>query len=210
MIEINLLPNQLRPRTRLVTKKDPVLAPIPKAFPLGLGGVMLLMVVLILASGARVSASERKSRQVEHDLKLAKAQAARAETITEEFPALADRYAVLASRLDGKVHWADVLRVVSQRCPEGVIITKLELVPSRRRDQPGTFVIRGAYSGSNSLEMRFANGLKESATFTETFEAVIPEKNLMPDDRISFAISCLFRPFADPLIDGTDHEVAPR
>jgi len=204
MIEINLLPNQLRPRTRPTTKREPVLAPVPKAFPLSLGGLTLLMGALIVISGVRVSTSERKSRQVRHDLKVAKDQAAQAETITEKFPALAERYTVLASRLDGKTPWADVLRVVSQRCPEGVLITKLEIEPSRRKNQPGTFVIRGAYGGPNSLEMRFANGLKESATFTETFEAVIPEKNLMPDDRISFAISCLFRPFADPLTDGTD------
>jgi len=204
MIEINLLPNQLRPRSRPATKRDPVFAPVPKAFPLGLGALTLLMGVLIVFSGTQVGARERKSKQLEHDLKTAKMQAAQAEQTTAEFPALAERYTVLASRLDGKVHWADLLRIVSQRCPEGVLITKLDLESGHRKNQPSKLVIRGTYSGSNSLEMRFANGLKESATFTETFEAVIPEKYLMPDDRISFAISCLFRPFADPLINGTD------
>jgi len=203
MIEINLLPSELRPRTRSSAKREPVLAPVPKAFPLGLGVLTLLMGILIVASGVQVGASERKSRQLEHDLKVAKSQATQAERTMEEFPALAERYGVLASRLDGRVRWAEVLRVISLRCPESVLITTLELEGGRRTSHPTKLVIRGTYSGPNSLEMRFADGLKESATFTEIFEAVIPEKNLLPDDRTSFAISCLFRPFKDELIDGT-------
>ncbi len=204
MIEINLLPAQFRPRSQSSTKKPPALAPVPKAFPLALGALTLLMGVLIFVSSTRVGAGERKSRHIRHELETAKAQATEAELVTVNFPALAAQYTVLASRLDGKVRWSDVLRVVSLRCPDGVLITSLKLQLDRRTDRPIKIVIRGVYSGTGSLEMRFANSLKESATFAEVFDAVIPEKNLMPDDRTSFAISCLFRPFTDELVDATD------
>ncbi len=204
MIEINLLSTDSRPRPASITKKQPALAPVPRIFPISLGGLTLLMALLIVVSGSRVGASQRRSRRVEDDLRTAKAQAAEAERISQDFPALAGRYTTLTPRLDGRIPWAEVLRVVSLWCPDGVLITALELEHDRRTGQPTKLVIRGLYSDSGSLEMRFASALKESATFTQLFEAVIPEKDLIADDRTSFAISCLLRPFQDELVDGND------
>ena len=204
MIEINLLSTESRPRPPSIAKKQPALAPVPRAFPMGLGGLTLLMALLVVVSGSRVGASQRRSKRVEHEVRMAKAQAAEAERITENFPTLAGRYTTLAPRLDGRILWSNVLRVVSLRCPEGVLITSLKLEHDRRTGRPTKLVIRGLYSGGDSLEMRFASALKQSATFTELFEAVIPEKTLMAEDRTSFAISCLPRPFQDELVDGTD------
>ena len=209
MIEINLLPDQLRQRSQPSAKRPSGFAPVSKAFPLGLLVLVLLMGLLVLVSSTKLGASHRKSRQLERELKAAKAQATEAERVTESFPALAARYTVLASRLDGKVSWSDVLRVVSLRCPSGVLITSLKLERDRTTGRPVKFVIRGVYGGTRSLEMRFADGVKESTTFTEIFEAVIPERNLMPDDRTSFALLCLFRPFSDELVDGTDMVPSP-
>ena len=204
MIEINLLPDQLRQRTQPSAKRPSGFAPVPKAFPLGLLVLSLLMGLLTLISSSKLGASQCKSRQLNRELRAAKAQATEAERVTESFAALAARYTVLASRLDGKVNWSDVLRVVSLRCPSGVLITSLKLERDRTTGRPVKFVIRGVYSGTSNLEMRFADGLKESATLAEVFEAVIPERNLMPEDRTSFALLCLFRAFTDELVDGTD------
>ena len=209
MIEINLLPAKHRPRSHSSQKREPMLAPVPKVFPLALGALALVMGLLIVLSGTRIGANQRKSKRVERQLREAKIQAAQAEQVTEDFPVMAERYMVLASRLNGKIGWLDILRVVNLRCPEGVLITSLKLEHDRRTGQPSKFLIRGLYSEGHSLEMRLANGLKESATFSEIFEAVIPEKNFMPDGRTSFAISCLFRPFEDELVNGTDEAPSP-
>jgi len=204
MIEVNLLPDRLRARSQPAAKKEPVLAPVPKAFPMGLGGLALLMGLLVVFSGSNMGAAERQSRSVEHQLKNAKAQAAEAERILEDLPKVTERYTVLATRLNGKVRWSDLLRVISLRCPEGVQISTLELERDRRSGRMLTLVIRGVYSGASSLEMHFTKGLQQSATFGEAFEAVIPEKELMSEDGTSFAISCVFRPFKDELVDDSN------
>jgi hypothetical protein len=206
MIEINLLPDQMRQRTQPSAKRPSGFAPVPKAFPLALLVLSLLMGLLTLVSSGKLGASQRKSRQVDRELRDAKAEATEAERVREAFPALAGRYMVLASRLNGKINWTDVLRVVSLRCPSGVLITSLKLERDRTSGRPVKFVIRGTYAGTSNLELRFADGLKESTTFTEVFEAVIPERSLMPDDRTSFALLCLFRPFSDELVDAADLE----
>jgi Tfp pilus assembly protein PilN len=202
MIEINLLPEQLRGRTQPTAKRTPTLAPVPNAFPIGLVGLTLLMGLLIVVSSTRVGSTQRRVRQIEHELKQAKTQAAEAEQVTAELPTVEARYQVLADRLDGKIAWAELLRVISLHCPEGVLLTSIKLEIDRRTNQPGRLVIAGAYEGTLSLEMLFADGLKESATFAEVFEAVIPEKNLEPDGRTSFALFCSFRPRADQLSTG--------
>jgi hypothetical protein len=209
MIEINLLPTQLRARSHPTQKKAPALAPVPKAFPLGLVGLTLLMGLLVFVSGTQVGARERESRQVQHELAQAKEQAAEAEQITTRFDEVAARYEVLASRLDGRIEWTEVLRVVSLRCPDGVSITSLVVDRHKRTGRPLKLIINGTYDGTASLEMRFANGLKESATLSEFFDAVIPEKELLPEGQTKFGISCLFRPFTDELIEGTE-ESRPR
>ena len=209
MIEINLLPTQLRPRAHASQKRAPALTLVPKAFPLSLVGLTALMALFVFVSSTQVGARERESKQVQGELNQAKEQAAEAEQITAGFPETAARYEVLASRLDGKIAWSDVLRVVSLRCPEGVCITSLAVERRRRTGQPLKLVISGTYDATESLEMRFTNGLKESATFGEVFDAAIPEKELLPDGQTKFGISCLFRPFSDQLVDGTD-EATPR
>jgi Tfp pilus assembly protein PilN len=204
MIEINLLPTQLRLRSHPTAKKTPTLAPVPRAFPLSLVGLTLLMAIFVLVSGTRVGASQRKSQQVQSELEHAQEQAAEAERVTAGFPETAARYRVLASRLDGKTPWADVLRVISLRCPSDVRITSLVLERHRRTGEPLKLVISGTYAGTASLEMNFAKALKESATCADVFESVIPEKELMPDGQTNFGISCLIRPFMDELVDAPD------
>ncbi|MBN1919313.1 MAG: hypothetical protein JW889_15530 [Verrucomicrobia bacterium] len=209
MIEINLLPEQLRGRTQTAPKKTPTLAPIPKAFPIALASLTVLMVLLIVVSSTRAGAGQRRLREVEDELKQAKAQATEAEQVTASLPAIEARYGVLADRLDGKIMWAELLRVVALRCPEGVMLTSVKIEIDRRTSQPARLVIAGAYDGTSSLEMLFANGLKESATFSNVFESVIPEKNLEPDGRTSFALFCAFRPRIDPLLNATDKAQTP-
>ena len=209
MIEINLLPEQLRSRAAPSAKKTPTLAPIPKAFPFVLLGITLLMGLLIVVSGTRVGASQRRLRQIEDKLKQAKNQASEAEQVTTEFPTTEARYRVLAERLNAKTSWTELLRAIGLRCPEGIVLTSIKLEIDKRTNRPGRLVIGGTYEGTNSLEMLFANGLKESATFSTVFEAVIPEKNLEPDGRTSFALFCSFRPLTDELIDATDGAATP-
>jgi Tfp pilus assembly protein PilN len=208
MIEINLLPAKFRPRTRSSQKREPLLAPVPRPFPIALGGLTLLMGLLVAVSGTRVGASQRKSERLQHELKEAKSQAAQAEHVVEELPAIAERYLALASRLDGRIGWLDILRVISLRCPEGVILTSLKLELDHRTGQPSKLVIRGLYGEGTSLEMSLANGLQESASFSKVFEAAIPEKTILPDGRTSFAISCLLRPFQDELVPAPDEAPA--
>lgn len=209
MIEINLLPTQLRARAHASQKKPPALAAVSKVFPLSLVGLTLLMGLFVFISSTQVGARERESRQVQSELNQAKEQAAEAERTTAGFAEVAARYEVLASRLDGKIAWSEVLRVVSLRCPDHVRITSLVVERHSRTGHPLKLVISGTYDGTASLEMRFANGLKESATFSEVFDAVIPETELLPDGQTKFGISCLFRPFTDALVDGTG-EAPPR
>ncbi len=178
-------------------------------FPLSLVGLTLLMGLFVFVSSTRVGARERESKQVQSKLAGAKEQAAEAEQITAGFAEVAARYEVLASRLDGKIAWSEVLRVVSLRCPDQVRITSLAVERHSRTGHPLKLVISGTYDGTASLEMRFANGLKESATFSEVFDAVIPETELLPDGQTKFGISCLFRPFTDALVDSTG-EAPPR
>jgi hypothetical protein len=209
MIEINLLPHQLRQRSQPGTKRPSGLAPVPKAFPLGLLALSVLMGLLAFVSSSKLGASQRKSREAERQLRDIKKQATETELVTQRVPELAGRYAVLARRLDGKVNWSQVLRVVSLHCPSGVLITSLKLERDKKTGEPGKFIICGVYSGTSNLELRFADALKESATFAEVFEAVIPERNLMPDDRTSFVLQCMFRRFSDELIDADDEEPTP-
>ena len=209
MIEINLLPEQLRSRAQPSSRRTPTLAPVPKAFPIVLVGLTLLMGLLIVVSSTRVGASQRRVRQIEYELKQAKTQATEAEKVTADLPSTEARYQVLAERLDGKILWTELLRVISLHCPEGVVITSIKLEIDRRTSQPARLVIAGTYEGTSSLEMLLANGLKESATFSEVFEAVIPEKNLEPDGRTSFALFCSLRPRTDTLINPTDKAPTP-
>jgi Tfp pilus assembly protein PilN len=208
MIEINLLAAKYRPRVRSSHKRAPTLAPVPRAFPIALAGLTLLMGLLIAVSGTRVGASQRKSERLQQELAEAKAQAARAEHVVEDFPALSERYLVLASRLDGRIGWLDILRAICMRCPEGALITSLKVELDRRTGQPSKLVIRGLYSEGTSLEMSMASGLQESASFSKVFDAVIPEKTILPDGRTSFAISCPFRPFQDELTSAPDEASA--
>jgi len=209
MIEINLLPEQLRSRAQTPSKRTPTLAPVPKAFPIVLVGLTLLMGLLIVVSSTRVGASQRRVRQIEYELKQAKTQATEAEKVTADLPSTEARYQVLAERLDGKILWTELLGVISLHCPEGVVITSIKLEIDRRTSQPARLVIAGTYEGTSSLEMLLANGLKESAAFSEVFEAVIPEKNLDPDGRTSFALFCSLRPRTDTLINPTDKAPTP-
>lgn len=206
MIEINLLPTNLQPRTQAAPKKPPTLAPVPKAFPLGLVGLTALMGLFIFLSGTHVGVSERKSKQIEHTLRKTKTQATEAEKVAAELPVLSAQYEVLASRLEGKVAWAEVLRVVSLRCPEGVRLTELKVEVDKRTGFPLLFVIAGVYNSTGSLEIQFTNALKESSTFADVFEAVIPERTITPtpDGETSFSISCVFRLHTNELIDGTE------
>lgn len=208
MIEINLLPPGLHQRTQAAAKKQPLLAPVPKAFPLAMVGVAGLMALLIIVSTIKARASDRQRYQAAHDLKLATVRTKEAERITAHFPTQAAQYTVLASRLDDTVRWAEILRTVSLRCPAEVQIISLDLQHDRRTGERRLLVIRGVYTGTASLDLEFANSLKASATFARAFESVIPEKNLEPDDRTSFAISCQFRPFTDELAATADE--APR
>jgi Tfp pilus assembly protein PilN len=209
MIEINLLPEQHRSRAPAQARRTPTLAPIPKAFPMALLGITLLMGLLIVMSGSRIGASQRRLRQIDYELRQAKKQASAAEQVTTELPGAEARYLVLAERHDGKIAWTELLRAISLRCPEGVMLTSIKLEIDKRTNRPSRLVIGGAYEGTNSLEMLFANGLKESATFSAIFEAVIPEKNLEPDGRTSFALFCSFRPRTDELTDATDKALTP-
>jgi hypothetical protein len=202
MIEINLLPTNLRPRSQSTQKKAPTLAPVPKAFPLALVGLMLFMGLLIVVTSTRVGASQRRSRQVQAQLEAAKADAAEAERVAASVPATAMQYAVVAERLSGKVSWSDLLRVIGLRCPDRVRLTSIKLERDRQTARPVKLVISGEYTGSISLEVPFANGLQESATLSPIFEAVLSEKELLPDGGTRFAISCIFRPYTDPLIEG--------
>jgi Tfp pilus assembly protein PilN len=204
MIEINLLPTNLRPRSQSTQKKTPTLAPVPKAFPLALIGLTLLMAMLILVSNTRVGTSQRRSRQVQAQLEAAKDEATEAEQRAKSLPTTAAQYSVLAERLSGKVAWAEVLRAISLRCPDRVRLTSIKLERDRHSGRPIKLVISGEYSGSSSLEMLFAGGLQESATLTGIFEAVLSEKELMDDGSTRFAISCIFRPYTDALTEGID------
>jgi Tfp pilus assembly protein PilN len=209
MIEINLLPTNLRPRSQSTQKRTPTLAPVPKAVPLVLVGLTLLMALLIVASGTRVGTSQRRSRQVQAQLEAAKDEAAQAEQVAALLPTTVAQYDVLAERLSGKVAWAEVLRVISLRCPDRVRLTSIKLERDRHSARPIKLVISGEYAGSSSLEMLFANGLQESATLTSIFEAVLSEKELLDDGGARFAISCIFRPYTDALTEGID-EGTPR
>jgi cell division protein FtsL len=209
MIEINLLPEQLRSRMQPATKKAPKLAPVPKVFPMVLVGMTALMGLLIVVTGTRAGAGQRRVRQIEQELKRAKTQAADAQQVTADVPRIEARCQVLSERLEGKIAWAELLRVISLRCPDGVAITSIKLEIDRRTSLPGRLVIGGAYDGTSSLEMLFANGLKESATFSDVFEAVIPEKSLEPDGRTSFALYCAFRPRTDQLLNETEKATTP-
>ena len=204
MIEINLLPDRARANIKASHQhKEPTLAAVPKAFPIALGGLALLMGLLVVVTGSTVGANERKSKQIERDLAEAKTQATEAESIIAGIPELTASYTVLATRLDAKVHWADLLRAISLRCPPGVRITEIKLERDRRTGAPSKLKVSGVYSGSDSLEMRFANELNQSATFKAVFEAVLPEKNPMGDET-TFAISCMFRQFRDELLTDID------
>ena len=209
MIEINLLPDRMRARIKASHQhKEPTLAAVPKAFPIALGGLALLMGLLVVVTGSTVGANERKSKQIERDLMEATTRATEAETVIAGMSELTGRYTVLATRLDAKVHWADLMRAISMRCPPGVRITEIKLERDRRTGTPSKLKVSGIYSGSDSLEMRFADELNESATFKSVFNAVLPEKRPM-GDVTTFSISCMFRQFRDELLKDTDTIKAP-
>ena len=209
MIEINLLPDRMRARIKASRQhKESTLAAVPKAFPIVLGGLALLMGLLVVVTGATVGANERKSKQIGRNLMEATTQATEAETVIAGMSELTGRYTVLATRLDAKVHWADLMRAISMRCPSGVRITEIKLERDRRTGAPSKLKVSGIYSGSDSLEMRFADELNESATFKSVFNAVLPEKKPM-GDVTTFSISCMFRQFRDELLKDTDTIKAP-
>ncbi|HOX09947.1 MAG TPA: hypothetical protein PLV09_03800 [Candidatus Omnitrophota bacterium] len=199
MIEINLLPVQMR-----VRKKEPSALPSIPVVPVAIGIVsllVLLQVLLFLAvqfKGASLSSLKKKNEKI----KIANVEAVR---LDESVKLLSSKADVVDKLRSSRFSLAKKLNDLSDAMVTGTWLRSIDVRKGDSPSEPGVLkevlVIEGSSVVSDGREDgsigKFVNSLKDNASFSEDFDEVelskVERKKIKNTEVLDFVIICHFK-----------------
>ncbi|MFA5164731.1 MAG: hypothetical protein WC481_04135 [Candidatus Omnitrophota bacterium] len=199
MIEINLLPVQMR-----VRKKEPSAIPSIPVVPVAIGIVallVLLQVLLFLAvqfKGASLSSLKNKNEKI----KIANVEAVR---LDEAVRLLSSKADVVDKLRSSRFSLAKKLKDLSDAMVTGTWLRSIDVKKGDSPSEPGilkeVLVIDGSSVVSDGREDgsigRFVNSLKDNASFSEDFDEIelskVERKKIKNTEVLDFVIICHFK-----------------
>lgn len=198
MIEINLLPVQMR-----VRKKEPSALPSIPVVPVAIGIVSLLVLLQVLLfltvqfKGASLSSLKKKNEKI----RIANAEAVK---LDESVKLLSSKSDVVDKLRGSRFNLAKKLNDLSDSMVPGIWIRSLDVKKGDSSSEPGilkeVLVIDGSSVVSDGREDgsigNFINSLKENASFKEDFEEIelskVERKKIKNTEVLDFVIICHF------------------
>lgn len=212
MIEINLLPVEMRKKASIFSRIDLSGLSIQKlpVIPIAAGvvGIFVLVLASVFAMGAY---SKMALTSLTRKYEAIKPQKAEAESLKTQNDAINKRVGAIEDLMGGRFSWAKKLNALSDSITPGIWLSELtydEAQPGRGQVQKakgqgltGKLVIGGYAAGSGeqgaALVGKFIKSLKESELFYSDFSEVnlvgVKSEKVDGQDVVSFRINCIFR-----------------
>jgi len=193
MIEVNLLPKELRKPARRVN----IELPDVKFVPIAIGLVALIIFIQLMLS---IAVNTKRHRVVAlakkwHDLKPKKAEAL---LMDKQVNALSDRLNSISDIKETSVSWARKLNALSDSLIPGMWFTSFTLEDdSGRRYLSIKGNISSFWKDETAMIGKFMKTLKENRNFAKDFEEIkldtIQQKTLKDAEVMDFSIKCYFK-----------------
>ena len=161
LLEINLLPEQLRPKksgSRSVSSKDMTIFIF-----IGAGLLVAINIIIIVVSlglGLNVSSLENRLKKVDPDIQKMR----ELEAQLRQFQGESQLTQEIISK---RILWAEKMQIISDVAPQGVWLKSMSA-------KPASFTIDGTCVALNGKEMsiigEFINGLKDNKRFFSGFD----------------------------------------
>ena len=191
LIEINLLPEELRGRARS-EKKSRFGLKIPRFVPFVAGGAVILALVVSFAVVTYSGSVKGRLVRAKKILREEEKRAARAITMTTQLADLEKHAYPLIRRVGGKVYWWSILEQVTLNCPPNAVLDSVKFQKGGGVDDPSTLTLAGHYRRGKSLEDRFASNLGSSAKIGKYIDKIYTGPRKIEGDRTIFEIKCEF------------------
>ncbi len=191
LVEINLLPAELRRKTK--SEKKWLNIRIPRYVPYVVSGTVLLAAVIAFAVWSYTSSVRSNLERAKKMLKQEKVRAARAITISTQLPELEKRASSLVERVNSKICWWEILDQITRCCPVNAVLDSIKVEYGPNFERPVTLFISGSYEDSTGLEITFTRNLKTSAKLGVYVDEIYPGKTTVVGDKTLFVVKCRFR-----------------
>jgi hypothetical protein len=191
LVEINLLPAELRPKTRAKRKWTNI--QVPRYVPYVVSSAVMLALVVSFAAWSYTSSVKSNLNRAKKMLKEEKVRAAKAITLSTQLPELEERATSLVERVNGKICWWEILDQITRCCPPNAVLSAIKVEYGPNSERPVTLLISGSYEDSTGLEITFTRNLKTSAKLGMYVDEIYPGQTTLVADRTLFIVKCKFR-----------------
>ncbi|KPK38870.1 MAG: hypothetical protein AMJ78_09375 [Omnitrophica WOR_2 bacterium SM23_29] len=193
MIEINLLPQELRKK-----KKQPLKLPRLPALPIvaGIIGCLIFIQVLLLIMVQAKKASFNSLNKKLTSISTLNAEAKGVEDKLKEFSSKVDAVNKLST---SRFNWGEKLNDLSDSVVSGIWLRRIYVKsaePKRLLILEGSSIVSGAEEPGSIG--KFVNSLKENSSFSEDFDEIeltkVERRKIGRTEVIDFIIACHFKP----------------
>lgn len=204
MIEINLLPKELRVRKRKETSSVPFSIPVVPIAAGILGITLLALLAVILLSGDKTRYVEGLNAEWES----IKPQKQRFDKITSELAEFEKALNFVKKISEAEVNWAKLLRGLNEAVTPGIWLSRLNLEGQSKAfnykdpgESPSRLVLAGHAMGNSEIATggvaKFIASLKETQDFSVYFEEIelleMRSQALSSEDTMFFRLKCEFK-----------------
>ena len=190
LIEINLLPLELR--TKAKTEKKRLNINIPRKLPYIIGGVILILAVMIFSILSYTSSLQGSLARAKKILREEQKRAAHSITISALLPGLEERSALLTERVNYKILWWEILEQISKCCPSEATLKNLKLEYDNLLMAPRTLIITGSYENGSGIELIYTRNLQSSTKLAKYIESIYPGQTVVVENKTQFTVKCQF------------------
>jgi Tfp pilus assembly protein PilN len=195
MIELNLIPEELRKKRARIELPEIPLVPIAVA-------AVGALVVLQFALGSIIYLSQKQLAGLDKKWESLLPKKIALDKIKEEIAAVGEKVTAVEGLIKKQVHWSRLLNELSNSLTANIWITKLFYEESPGRyNKTRTLTLQGSAAGKSeeatSLIARFIEALKENKNFFADFDTVelisIREGQVAGQDVMNFTLACSFK-----------------
>jgi len=192
MIEVNLLPKELRKPARKVNIELPDVKFVPIAI-----GLVALIIFIQLALSFTVNAKRRRVVELEKKWSDLRPKKEEVLVIDRQVNALGDRLNSISDIKKTSVSWARKLNALSDSLIPGMWLTSLTVEDdSGRRYLSIRGNISSFWKDETAMIGKFMKTLKENRSFAKDFEEIkldtIQQKTVKDSEVMDFSIKCYF------------------
>jgi len=192
MIEVNLLPKELRKPARKVNIELPDVKFVPIAI-----GLVALIIFIQLALSFTVNAKRRRVVELEKKWSDLRPKKEEVLAIDRQVNALGDRLSSISDIKKTSVSWARKLNALSDSLIPGMWLTSLTVEDdSGRRYLSIRGNISSFWKDETAMIGKFMKTLKENRSFAKDFEEIkldtIQQKTVKDSEVMDFSIKCYF------------------